>query len=217
MFRSSIRLLAAVAAFAIPHFAAAQTIEIDWQIDILEPSKTSSSPQISLIMAGTPSLAYDYAEFRINPQDSFIKGGAALDVWWGSSKVLGRSDFNASPLSVVGDTINVTTRLAVTGSGTTYEIASLKSQNWGVVPQEQLPSVSTTILGKIDYSIDLTIAESEIELGANRVKKFQIIEHRLVRGNRVISRDSTPRVLYENPGTVTTNVAPSVIDNNTAY
>lgn len=179
-----------------PSQAQITRVEIDWEIQTLEPDDIAVSPQIALIMANRADLSGDYAEFRINPEYDEFLGGIRINTWRGPNELDESFYFPQSPLNRENDLIRFTTLAELDGNLTRYRLKNLRSNQWGQVDNSLLDSCRTVGNGVINYSINITMAESEIEYGHTQVKSVLVKEIRYYQENTLAMRNRTGYFLY---------------------
>jgi hypothetical protein len=194
----TVALLLAVSGFASCAAAAQVTrVEVDWEIRTLEPDHVAVAPQISLIMANRVDLSGDFAEFRINPEYQGYLGGVKVDTWRGPRELEESFYVARPPLNRSQDTLKLTSYVQLDGNSTRYGLQDVSSMQWGSLDNSQLKSCRTAGNGLINYSINLTMSESEIEYGHNMVDHIHVDEIRYFIGENLAKRDRTGYFLFK--------------------
>ncbi len=171
-------------------------VEVDWEIRTLEPDEVAVAPQISLIMANRGDLTSDFAEFRINPEYEGSIGGIKIDTWRGPQELDESAFVSRPPLNQPNDHLRFTTVAEVDGNSTLYRMKNWSSNQWGNIADSEFQTCRTTGNGRISFSIDLTMSESEIEYGHNMVDHIFVREIRYYIGNSLAKRNRTGFYLY---------------------
>jgi hypothetical protein len=181
------------------HFDAAQVtrVELDWEIWTLEPDHVAVAPQISLIMANRVDLSGDFAEFRVNPEYQGYMGGIKVDTWRGPRELDESFYVARPPLNRNEDTVKLTTYVQLDGDFTRYGLQNVSSLQWGSIDNSQLQTCRTADNGLINFSITLTMSESEIEYGHNMVDYIYAKEIRYYIGESLAKRDRTGYYLFK--------------------
>ena len=121
------------------------------------------------------------------------------------------------PLTVENDVITFTTNIRVLGSGTWYEIASVSSGSWGTIKDQNMPKAVAEKAKSVDFSIDLTKSESEIDAGKSRVKSVAITKVSAKRNNNWEIDNSLQVIFGSVVYPIRTMLSDDVVDSKTAY
>jgi hypothetical protein len=191
---------------------------MDWEIRLLEPDQVAVAPQISLIMANRTDLSGDFAEFHLNPEYDGYLGGVKINTWRGP-KELDESSYLSKPaLNRSGDLVTFTTSAEVVGNQTLYRMKNLSSQQWGQVADSELTGCHTAGSSTINFSLNLTMSESEIEYGHNMVASIRVKEIRRYVGDDLAQRNRTGYYLYrDGQRFVEPETAQEIIDEYIAF
>jgi hypothetical protein len=180
--------------------ASVMRVEEDWEVVLNEPGENVDAPQFHTIISPYASLDSFHLQVCWNYRElpEFAAGGLQLIARAGDYCV-GRKTCRANRLSTVAETITWTSAIETNGSILTFEIASGQSTTWGSFggPESRLSgAVHVPYLN--GYSTDFSADKSWISYGANRVNLLRIKEVRRYDGaGNLISRDTTPRVVFE--------------------
>lgn len=175
-------------------------VEEDWQLVLNEPQSLVSAPQFHTVMSPFASLNSYYAMVIWNYRETFegdvMPGGLQIQDWNGEAQ-LGRNSVGTEPLSTTAETVTWTQRLTVNSLQYTYEIVNGHSQTWGNFGDDMRVCRSPGWSDLSGYSTNVSVANSWITYGANRVDRLVITQVRRYRQSGAVIVDSTPRVLYE--------------------
>ena len=193
-------------------------VEVDWDIRTFEPDEVAVAPQISLIMANRANLDSDFAEFRINPEYEGSIGGIKIDTWRGPQELDESAYVSRPPLNQQNDRLQFTTVAEVDGDSTVYRMKDWTSNQWGNISDSEFQACRTTGNGQIQFSINLTMSESEIEYGHNMVNQIFVKEIRYYIGNNLAKRNRTGYYLYrDGQSIVEPETDQEIIDEYIAY
>ena len=199
-------------------FAQVTRVEVDWEIRVREADYESFSPQISIIMANRRDLSSDFAEFRVNPDYEGIQGGLQIDTWNGTQKLAESSHVARPALSASSDKIRFTTVATAELTQTKYSVEEIHCNSWGTVAESEIAPCRTAGEGLIRYSMSLTLDESEVEFGHNRVEYVIAKEVRYYIGNALAKRDRTGYYIFKEGQSYKGPVSPEeVIDTYIAF
>jgi hypothetical protein len=199
-------------------FAQAKRVEVDWEIVITEPDAAGVNPQISLIMANREELTGDFAEFRINPSYGNYIGGIKVDTWRGPHELDETMHFQRPPLGTANDKISFTTVAEAFAGRTHYGVENVNSDSWGNIDNSEFGMVTTSGAGVIQFDINLTLAESEVEYGHNRVDYVKVKEIRYYMNGNLARRDRTGYFIFKDGAAFAGPATPyEVIDEYIAF
>ena len=192
-------------------------VEVQWEIVLNKPDAASSSPCFSFIMSSRPDLSGDYAEIRLNAPVENGDTEISVTIWSGLGNLVATSTRKVPPLTVENDVITFTTNIRVLGSGTWYEIASVSSGSWGTIKDQNMPKAVAEKAKSVDFSIDLTKSESEIDAGKSRVKSVAITKVSAKRNNNWEIDNSLQVIFGSVVYPIRTMLSDDVVDSKTAY
>lgn len=175
-------------------------VEEDWEVVLNEPSEDIDAPQFHTIIGphSNPDSLYLQVCWNYRDQPTFAAGGMQMVAWFVDSCV-GRKTCRANRLSTVAETITWTSAMATNGSVLSFEIVNGLSTSWGTFGGSESSLSGDVQLANLNgYSTGFSVDNSWISYGANRVNMLKITEvRRYDREGRLISRDTTPRIVYE--------------------
>lgn len=178
-------------------------VEEDWKLILNEPNEDRYSPQFHTVMSpyGTTDsffgqVLWNYREiYDVQSGNTFAAGGLQLQGWNGSTATIRRS-VRSSQLSIYAETIQWSQVLETDGSTLTFGIDNGQSVTWGAFDRDMRITSSAAVVNLNSYSTSVSAENSWITYGANRVESLVITEVRRYGPNGMISRDTTPRVVY---------------------
>ena len=192
-------------------------LEVAWEIVLNKPDAITRSPCFSLIMSSRPELTGEYAEIRLNAPVENENPEISVTIWSTSGGMIATSSRKVPPLSVENDVVQITTKIKVADSGTWYEIASVSSGSWGTIDDQDMPKAMANDSTSVDYNIDLTKNESEIETGKNRVESVAITRVAAKRNNNWEIDNSLHVIFGDVKYPIQTKLSDEVVDEKTAY
>ena len=175
-------------------------VEEDWEVVLNEPGENVDAPQFHTIISPYASLESYHLQVCWNYRElpDFAAGGMQLVARAGDWCV-GSKTCRANRLSTVAETITWTAAIETNSSRLTFEIANGQSTTWGSFGGPESRLSGTVYVPHLNgYSTDFSADKSWISHGANRVNLLRITEVRRYDGEgNLISRDTTPRVVFE--------------------
>jgi hypothetical protein len=199
-------------------FAQVTRVEVDWEVRVREADYESFSPQISIIMANRRDLTGEFAEFRLNPDYEGIQGGMQIDTWLGTERLAESSHLPRPALATISERITFTTVATAGESQTKYSLEGVHCNSWGDVSDSEIAPCHTVGEGLIRFSMNLTLNESEVEYGHNRVDYVIAKEVRYYIGNALAKRDRTGYYIFKEGESYKGPVSPEeVIDSYIAF
>lgn len=184
-----------VAQFAEP----VMWVEEDWELVLMEPDGDLLAPQFHTVMSPFNNLDSHYAQVTWNywevPQ--FAPGGFQVQ-GWDHGEVVRLKDLGSEKFNVNAETVTWTQALASMSGEMWFAILAGQSVTWG-----SFGGLGTVIGGMTgvwdlnDYSPDVSVANSWVTYGANRVSSLKITEVRYYSETDLLYTDTTPRVVYQ--------------------
>ena len=175
-------------------------VEEDWELVLDEPSDGKNSPQLETVMSPFANANSIYGRLTWNYRElpDFQAGGLQMQAWNGSNIVLKKS-FNGNQLSTVGETITWTQRLESSSSQLSWRVVNGSSTTWGPFGGYQMEIAGYTNITHLNaYSPNVSISNSGITYGANRVIRLRIKEIRKYRSDgTLISKDTTSKDVFK--------------------
>jgi hypothetical protein len=177
-------------------------IEEDWELVLGTPDRDTVSPQATCTFAPTGNLDSFYAVFDLNLRNfpSYEAGGVQLQLWNGDSSVEAIREKAGYTLRTDGETITWTQRMTVNDHKLQFAIVNGNSTTWGQFGTSS--AIAITIPSELQnlnsYSSELSVENSGIGFGANRVSSLRLVRTRAYSDEEVY-QDTTPRVVYPKP------------------
>ncbi len=196
--------IAVLAGLAFVDQASAQDIvrvEEDWEVQIGTPDPAGESPQIITAMSSTDRLEDVHCIFEMNHSTlpDYTAGGMGLQIWSSDTNLTYMVHPKTGPLRTPDEVITYSMTMTLTGGDIVFEVKNGSSPNtWGVFGIGYFKtSVSTSQTAFTLYSPDVSVKNSKVGFGENRVKKFVLKQVRYYSQSGLISTDTTQRVVYE--------------------
>ncbi len=173
-------------------------VEQDWQLVLNEPGSDISAPQLHTVMSPREDLNGAYAQVSWNYRElpEFVPGGLQVQAW-NSELNLGIHSVGELPLWRDAETITWTQQLETNGSTLTFKIINGRSVSWGQFGGDNMQIVLPVSMDRLNlYSSSVTQSGSWVTYGSNRVSLLQITEVRRYGVDGLLSRDTTPVVVF---------------------
>lgn len=175
-------------------------VEEDWELVVATTDSNSTSPQVSTAFSPWGNVEGHYATFEINHQSApnFESGGLHLQIW-NSDDI---QDTVCHGVDAVmdsnGEVVRWTQRIRLedgrlyfsvrNGTSTTWNTFGGYGQLWRSV-RSYLPSLNA-------YDPQVSVDNSGVTYGGNRVTSLVLKEVRRYRADGQVLVDSTPRVVH---------------------
>jgi len=177
-------------------------IEEDWECVLIEPEQSVDAPQFHTVISPYGHIDGYYVQIRWNHREdtNFYSGGLQLEVWSGEDS-LGYKSFREDPFSTVAETVSWTQTMRTTGTSLIFLVKNGLSSTWGNFGgSETRLAGSVSVPNLNDYSPAVSVENSWISFGANRVQMLRIVEIRAYdAGGNLLFKDTSPYVVYEDP------------------
>lgn len=175
-------------------------IEEDWELVLNEPDSLVEAPQFHTVMSPSDNLDSFHAlviwNYRELPE--FAAGGLQLQSWLGEWR-LRRRGVGEALLSTTAETITWTQALQTDGVQLLFEITNGHSETWGNFGKDMQIYEYAFLPDLNGYTTDISVENSWITYGSNRVDSLIIKRVRRYGSSGLISEDTTPKVVYERP------------------
>jgi len=186
---------ASVAQFAEP----VTWVEEDWELVLVEPDGDILAPQFHSAMSPYSHIDNYYMQVTWNYWEipEFAGGGYQVQGWEGEEvirlKSLGSEEFDLS-----AETVSWTQVMAVFNNSLWYAIVDGESVTWGSFGGLGTVIGGMTGVTSLDgYSPDVSVENSWVTYGANRISSLKITEVRYYGASGWLYTDTTPRVIHE--------------------
>ena len=175
-------------------------VEEDWELVVGTPDPATVSPQVTCTIAPAGNLDNFYAVFDLNLRNfpSYEAGGVQLQLWNGDSSVEAVREKTGLTLRTNGETITWTQRVTVSDHALQFAVVNGSSTTWGEFGTSIAITVATDLENLNSFSPELSVQNSGVGLGANRVTSLTLVRMRAYSVDQVYV-DSTPRVAYPKP------------------
>ncbi len=174
-------------------------VEEDWELRLDQPASIKTAPQLETVISPFASAENLFARTTWNYREfpDFVPGGMQLQAWQGS-QILAQTNFGSNDLSTVSETVTWTQQVSTDGTLLVFKIKDGQSTTWGNFGGSTLTLLGVVNLDNLDsYSTDVSVENSGISFGANRVQLLQINEvRRYGPGDVLLETDSSPKLVY---------------------
>lgn len=172
-------------------------VEEDWVLVLNEPNDAMTSPQFHTVMSPLGDMDSSYAQVLWNYREvpSFAAGGLQLQGWSGEERVNSKT-VRITPLSTSAETIRWTQVLEIVDGELFFDIINGESTTWGSFGKDMRLQQAGHVANLNAYSADISVNNSCITYGSNRVTRLVITEVRLYGESGLLHTDSTPKTIY---------------------
>ncbi len=175
-------------------------VEEDWVLVLNQPDGDVVAPQFHTVTSPMGGLDSLFAQVTWNYRElpEFASGGLQLQGWKGEEAAVVRS-FGSRKLSTVAETVTWTQALEIDGSQIAFTIGNGQSVTWGSFgyPAQNMHIQGGTRLADLNaYDAAISVDNSGITYGSNRVSRLMITEVRRYGPSGLLSRDTTDRVVF---------------------
>lgn len=173
-------------------------VEQDWRVVLEDPESLADSPQFHTVMSPYNHLDSYFAQVVWNYREapSFTAGGLQLQVW-GSDWLMGAKNVREERLSDAAETVTWTQVLETNGEQVSVQVTNGESTTWGTFGGSHTKvSANASVQTLNEYDTGVSVENSWVTLGSNRVQQVEITQVRRYGTNGLISVDSTPKVVF---------------------
>jgi len=173
-------------------------VEEDWVLVLNQPNDSVNSPQFHTIMSPTGNIDGFYAQVVWNYREipDFMAGGLQLQLWNGEEAIQFKSD-REDPLSTAAETIRWTQALETNDGTLSFRITDGQSVTWGDFGEGLHLASAGGPAALNGYSPEVSVQNTCITYGANRVNVLAIGQVRYYGSSGLIYVDETPRIVYQ--------------------
>lgn len=183
----------AFAAFALTAWIASpgyaiEILEIEehWELSVGQPDTDSSGPQVTMVMSPNDTLDGEYFVFTLNHHSLpyWIAGGLQVQRWCGEEVVHSKIGPQEGTLHHGEEVISWVQRLRLVpdeeGNDLVFEIVDGESESWGNFGGSSSLRfwVSTDRVNLNDYRPAISLEESGVSFGGNRVQSLMLTKLR---------------------------------------
>ena len=182
-----------------PELETVLRVEEDWNLILTEPDNVAESPQFHTVMAPSNRLEYVYLQSTWNYHETpdYIPGGVQLQAWREGNCVFANGYLASRLLSTQGETITWTQALSTDGHFLRFEILNGSSTTWGPFGGSTMRLVGSMQIPNLNgYTPQLSVENSGVTYGANRVMVLAITAVRYYGIDGLLYEDHTPRVVF---------------------
>ncbi len=174
-------------------------VEEDWELVLNEPESADVSPQFFTVISPTGNLDGKFAQIIWNYWEfpEFAPGGLQIQAWDGEHSIDYKS-FGQEELSTSAETITWTQSIQTDGDDIQFAIERGSSSTWGNFGGRRLAVLGDLNSNNLNnYNPAISVKNSGITYGANRVQSLAIVRVRRYFEGGMITTDSTKRTIYE--------------------
>jgi hypothetical protein len=178
-------------------------VEEDWLLWVVEPDGALYAPQFHTAMSPFAHLDSYYFQVTWNYRElpDFMSGGFQVQSWDGEDN-LDRQNVNSAELSRVAEIITWTQVLETNGTQIGFSVEHGVSSTWSTFGHPETTIVHDGSFSDLSqYSPEVSINNSWITYGQNRVFVLKIREVRYFGANGLLQTDGTQRVVYHQGAT----------------
>ncbi len=176
-----------------------EVVRVDehWELELIEPDGDRLAPQFHTVMSPFGHLDSFYTQNTWNYQELpyFTPGGFQVQGWL-NDDVIDLKSFDLPEFSNTAETVTWTQVMAISGPQTLAAVVNANSSTWGafggfsslITGLPSLPNLN-------EYSPEVSIANSWITYGANRVVHLRITRVDYTTSDGYVYSDYTPWVV----------------------
>ena len=173
----------------------------DWELVLHEPNEALNAPQFHTVMSPFGHLDSLFAQVTWNYRElaDFVAGGLQIQAWDGETPLADKS-FGSEKLSTTAETVRWTQILRTDGAYVSFTIKNGQSTTWGSFgyPAQNMKISGAANLPNLNgYNPSLSVGNSRITFGSNRVESLKITEVRYYGASGLLGVDTTDRVVFE--------------------
>ena len=176
-------------------------VEEDWELVVATPDPNQNAPQITSTISPLGNISGVHCVFELNQQtlNSYLAGGLQLQAWNGAESLAGKTTVAAAMLATPGETVTWTQVMDLNGCELFFSVVNGHGATWGEFGSTgQLKvTVNTNLTSLNAYNPAVSVANSAVGYGANRVASLKIKRVRLITANGEQVEDQTERVVHD--------------------
>ena len=177
-------------------------VEEDWLLWVGQPADAIFSPQFHTVMSPFGNMEAYYFQVTWNYLElpDFTSGGFQVQSWNGEDH-LENQDVYSSELSRTAEIITWTQVLETNGQQIGFSVMDGVSSSWGTFGHPETTIIHDGSISNLNgYRPDVSVGNSWITYGQNRVAILKIKAVRYYGAHGLIRTDSTSRVVYQFTG-----------------
>ena len=182
-------------------YEAVTRVEEDWELVLNEPDDAMTSPQFHTVMSPLSDIDTSYAQVLWNYREvpDFAAGGLQLQGWSGEAMVNSKT-VRITPLSTSAETIRWTQVLEIVEGELFFDIINGQSTTWGYFGKDMRLQQAGHVPDLNAYNTQVSVSNSCITYGSNRVTQLKIKEVRLYGWHGLIYTDTASKTIYADSG-----------------
>lgn len=204
--RSSLIVAMSLGLFLGATAAGAQEIvkvEEDWELVIGSPDADNDSPQLTCVVSPTGDLNSLYMALDLNHHTLpvYNSGGFQLQVWNDDVPVATASLESYALLNRANEKVTWTSRMSVGYGVLSFDVVGGSSTTWGAFGEDSgLQRAVTTQLTNLNaYDPAVSVANSRVGFGGNRVKSLVLTRVRLYTSTGDVVEQTLNTAVHEHP------------------
>jgi hypothetical protein len=175
-------------------------VEEDWELVVTSTDSNSTSPQVSTAFSPWGNVEGHYATFEINHQSAptFEDGGLHLQIWNSDDIQDTVCHGTDSVMDTDGETVRWTQRIRVHEGRLYFSVRNGSSTTWGSFGAYGAlwRSVPSNLHSLNAYDPEVSVENSGITFGGNRVSSLVLKEVRRYRADGQVLVDDTSRPVH---------------------
>ncbi|HOA75534.1 MAG TPA: hypothetical protein PLQ89_14455 [Phycisphaerae bacterium] len=174
-------------------------VEEDWLLWVVQPNGAIYSPQFHTVMSPLQDLDSYYFQITWNYRElpEFMPGGFQVQSWNGEDN-LNLQNINNTELSRAAELITWTQVMETNGTQIAFSIINGLSSTWGAFGHPDTLLVHNGAIPDLNrYSPDVSVDNSWITFGQNRVYLLKVYAVRYYGEHGLLWEDTTNRVVYQ--------------------
>lgn len=173
-------------------------VEEDWELVLNAPNGDLLAPQLHTVLSPFADLDTCYAQISWNYREvpDFAPGGFQVQAWANDTVVAARS-FDLVEFSRQSERFTWTQVMVAYDGWAAFAVIDGYSPTWGAFGGVEAVVADFTGLPNLEgYSTDVSVKNSLITYGANRVRSLGIVQVRYYGASgQLLYRDAVPRVV----------------------
>ena len=161
-------------------------VEEDWELAIGEPDETTNAPQVTCVTSPVGHVNGVYVAFDLNHHSltDYYSGGLQLQLWHDDEPLSDDYPRMYNLLNVPGEVVTWTQRMRLGEDRLRFDVVNGQSSSWGPFGGTTLSvSLQTSLSNLNQYNPDVSVANSGVGFGGNRVERLVLKRVRLYRAN----------------------------------
>ena len=175
-------------------------VEEDWELVVDEPDATTNSPQVTCVTSPVGHVNGVYVAFDLNHHSltDYYSGGLQLQLWHDDVPLSDDYPRMYNLLSSTGEVVTWTQRMRLGDERLRFEVVNGLSSSWGAFGGSTLSvSVETNLENLNQYSPDVSVANSGVGFGGNRVERLALKRVRLYKANGQVDVREVNAVVHQ--------------------